>query len=149
MLCCAGTGRAVHAVKHRKGSFPGPAQLRQGGGGQYVGLAGWVVCWRWARCALVEAKGRVLTLPLNPLPPYHPTRAALDLPDDFQHMHSLLCLHVWLLLVRLRPEGKSGKQLAQNLYDNFQDDVERRVRGAGVKVSEARAKSISYQPRIV
>lgn len=58
----------------------------------------------------------------------------MDLPDDFQHMHALLCLHVWLLLVRLRPEGKAGKALAQQLYDNFQDDVEARVRAAGVKV---------------
>ena len=39
--------------------------------------------------------------------------AVLSLPDDFQAMHSLLCLHVWLLLVRLRAEGKPGKQLAQ------------------------------------
>ncbi len=52
-------------------------------------------------------------------------------------MHALLCLHVWLLLVRLRPEGKSGKQLAQMLYDNFQDDVEKRAREAGVKVRAA------------
>ncbi len=49
-------------------------------------------------------------------------------------MHGLLCLHVWLLLGRLRAEGKSGKQLGQQLYDNFQDDVEKRVRAAGVKV---------------
>lgn len=60
--------------------------------------------------------------------------AALELPDDFHYMHSLLCLHVWLLLTRLRPEGKIGKKLSQMLYDNFQDDVESRVRAAGVKV---------------
>lgn len=59
---------------------------------------------------------------------------SLELPQDFQHQHALLCLHVWLLLVRLRPEGPDGKKLAQMMYDNFQDDVEGRVRKAGVKV---------------
>ena len=39
--------------------------------------------------------------------------AVLGVPDEFQHRHSMLCLHIWLLLVRLRPEGKDGKQLAQ------------------------------------
>jgi hypothetical protein len=46
----------------------------------------------------------------------------------------MLCLHVWLLLVRLRAEGADGKALAQVLYDEFQDDVEKRARAAGVKV---------------
>ncbi|KAI3428057.1 hypothetical protein D9Q98_006442 [Chlorella vulgaris] len=53
---------------------------------------------------------------------------------EFQHIHSSLCLHIWLLLVRLRAEGKSGKQLAQLLYDDFQTDVEHRARQAGVRV---------------
>lgn len=58
----------------------------------------------------------------------------LDIPQDFQHQHAMLCLHVWLVLVRLRAEGRDGKQLAQIMYDTFQDDVEHRVRKAGVKV---------------
>ena len=54
--------------------------------------------------------------------------------DDFQHQHAALCLHMWLILTRLRPEGKEGKELSQIFYDNFQDDLEMRVRAAGVKV---------------
>lgn len=70
-----------------------------------------------------------------PLPlPSAPAAPALEVPTDFQHVHAMLCLHVWLLLVRLRAEGKDGKRLAQMLYDDFQDDVEVRVRAAGVKV---------------
>lgn len=57
-----------------------------------------------------------------------------EIPSDFQHEHAVLSLHVWLILVRLRPEGKYGKELAQIFYDNFQDDLEKRVRSAGVKV---------------
>ena len=47
----------------------------------------------------------------------------------------MLCLHVWMLLVRLRSEGKDGKALAQMVYETFQDNVEARVRAEGVKVS--------------
>eukprot|EP00887_Chlorella_sp_A99_P006139 scaffold22.g6139.t1 len=52
----------------------------------------------------------------------------LGLPPGFQSTHTLLSLHVWLLLCRLRPEGQDGKVLAQALYDDFQSDVEDRVR---------------------
>ena len=61
--------------------------------------------------------------------------AAFDLEYRFATTYSLLCLHVWLALVRLRVEGKDGKDLAQMMYDNFQEDVEIRVRSEGVKVS--------------
>ena len=61
--------------------------------------------------------------------------AAFGLEYRFATTYSLLCLHVWLALVRLRAEGKDGKDLAQMMYDNFQEDVEIRVRGEGVKVS--------------
>ena len=46
----------------------------------------------------------------------------------------MLCIHMWMTLVRLRKEGKTGKSLTQLIYDNFQEDVEHRVRAAGVKV---------------
>ena len=39
-----------------------------------------------------------------------------------------------MTLVRLRKEGAAGKSLTQLVYDNFQEDVEHRVRAAGVKV---------------
>ena len=61
--------------------------------------------------------------------------AAFGLEYRFATTYSLLCLHVWLALVRLRAEGKDGKDLAQMMYDNFQEDVEIRVRGEGVKVA--------------
>lgn len=61
--------------------------------------------------------------------------AALGLPDRFAATYSLLCLHVWLLLVRLRREGDDGRELAQILYEAFQDDVEIRVHAEGVKVT--------------
>jgi cytochrome b pre-mRNA-processing protein 3 len=60
---------------------------------------------------------------------------AFDIPvRDFQHRHAMLCLHVWMLLVRLRPEGKDGKLLSQLLYEDFQEDVERQVRATGLEV---------------
>ncbi len=59
---------------------------------------------------------------------------AMDLEYRFATTYSLLCLHVWLILVRLRAESKDGKDLAQMMYENFQEDVELRVRAEGVKV---------------
>ncbi|EIE25197.1 hypothetical protein COCSUDRAFT_40520 [Coccomyxa subellipsoidea C-169] len=58
----------------------------------------------------------------------------MDLEYRFATTYSLLCLHVWLILVRLRAEGKDGRALAQMMYENFQEDVELRVRAEGVKV---------------
>lgn len=58
----------------------------------------------------------------------------MDLEYRFAHIHSMLCVHVWLVLVRLRAEGKDGKELAQMLHENFQEDVEFRVRAEGVRV---------------
>jgi hypothetical protein len=59
--------------------------------------------------------------------------AGLD-PARFADTHALLCLHLWLALVRLRAEGPAGKALAQALYEGFADEVEARVRAAGVRV---------------
>jgi len=61
--------------------------------------------------------------------------AAFGLQENFAQKYSMLCIHMWLLLVRLRSEGKSGKELAQLIHENFQEDVEFRVRAAGVKVT--------------
>lgn len=58
----------------------------------------------------------------------------LSVPDDFQHQHAMLCLHVWLVLKRLRMEGKPGREISQIMYDNFQEEVEKMVRDAGVQV---------------
>lgn len=57
-----------------------------------------------------------------------------QVPNDFQHKHAMLCLHVWMVLKRLRIEGKPGKTISQIMYDDFQDDVEHMVRSAGVQV---------------
>ena len=59
----------------------------------------------------------------------------MDIPaDSFQHRHAMLSLHVWMVLKRLRLEGKPGKKISQIMYDEFQDDVEHMVRQAGVQV---------------
>ena len=60
--------------------------------------------------------------------------AAFGLEQNFAGKYAMLSIHMWLCLVRLRAEDQEGKQLAQILYENFTDDVEVRVRAAGVKV---------------
>ena len=66
--------------------------------------------------------------------PVHVPGAALGLEMRFAPTYALLCLHVWLALVRLRAEGRDGRDMAQMMYEDFQEDVERRVRAEGVKV---------------
>ncbi len=75
--------------------------------------------------------------------PRFPT--VFGLPHAFATTHALLTLHVWLLLARLRQEGRDGKDLSQMLYDNFAEDVERRVRAEGVKVCGA-GLTLSSEP---
>ena len=59
---------------------------------------------------------------------------AVGLADDFRGRHALLCLHVWMVLHRLKRQGPDAKALAQDYYDYFQYDVEKRVHAEGVKV---------------
>lgn len=60
-------------------------------------------------------------------------RAAVHLPVTFRSTYSLLVLHVWLCLVRLRKDGpERGAPVGQMLYDLFQHDVEKRVVKEGV-----------------
>ncbi len=39
----------------------------------------------------------------------------------------LECLHVWMVLVRLRREGKKGKQMSQEVFDRFCEDTTKQV----------------------
>ena len=61
--------------------------------------------------------------------------AVFGLQKKFADQYGMLCIHLWMLLVRLRSEGKDGMELAQMLHEAFQDNVEARVRAEGVKVS--------------
>ena len=63
--------------------------------------------------------------------------AVFGLQKRFAHVHSMMCIHMWMLLVRLRAEGQDGRDIAQMAYENFQHDVELRVRAEGVKVGSA------------
>uniref|UniRef100_A0A2P2LTR6 Ubiquinol-cytochrome c chaperone domain-containing protein n=1 Tax=Rhizophora mucronata TaxID=61149 RepID=A0A2P2LTR6_RHIMU len=45
---------------------------------------------------------------------------------------SLLVLHMWLCLRRLKQEGKEGVEFGQYLYEIYNHDVELRVSKAGV-----------------
>ena len=61
-------------------------------------------------------------------------REALGLEDDFRTKHAFLCLHVWMVLRRLRNSGQDGKKVSQFFYDNFQHEVEMSVLREGVRV---------------
>ncbi|KAI8055038.1 ubiquinol-cytochrome C chaperone-domain-containing protein [Syncephalis plumigaleata] len=56
---------------------------------------------------------------------------ACGLPDNFNTWFAITQIHVWMLMVRLRPE-KHGKAYAQELVNRFFEDIEDRIRAHGV-----------------
>ncbi|KAL9409368.1 hypothetical protein AB3S75_047709 [Citrus x aurantiifolia] len=57
-----------------------------------------------------------------------------NLEKTFRMTFSLLVLHMWFCLRRLKEEGKEGVELGQNLYEIYNHDVELRVSKAGVNL---------------
>ncbi|KAL8149311.1 uncharacterized protein LOC141708682 [Apium graveolens] len=61
-----------------------------------------------------------------------------NMEKTFRTNFSLLVLHMWLILHRLKEEGDEGADLGQNLYEIYNHDVELRVYKAGVNLLLAR-----------
>ncbi|XP_039011083.1 uncharacterized protein LOC120140118 [Hibiscus syriacus] len=57
-----------------------------------------------------------------------------NLEKTLQTTFSLLVLHMWLSLRRLKAEGKEGVELGQYVYEIYNHDVELRVSKAGVNL---------------
>ncbi|CAH2070479.1 unnamed protein product [Thlaspi arvense] len=57
-----------------------------------------------------------------------------NLEKTFKITFSLLVLHMWLVLRRLKEEGKEGVDLGQYVYEIYNHDVEVRVSKAGVNL---------------
>ncbi|KAL8151254.1 hypothetical protein V2J09_021062, partial [Rumex salicifolius] len=57
-----------------------------------------------------------------------------DLEKTFKTTFSLLVLHMWLCLRRLKEEGKEGVEFGQYLYEIYNHDLELRVSKAGVNL---------------
>lgn len=57
-----------------------------------------------------------------------------NLEKTFKTTFSLLVLHMWFCLRRLKQEGKEGVELGQYLYEIYNHDVELRVSKAGVNL---------------
>lgn len=60
--------------------------------------------------------------------------AVFNMEKTFRVTFSLLVLHMWFVLRRLKEEGKEGVELGQYLYEIYNHDVELRVSKAGVCV---------------
>ncbi|EEF51607.1 conserved hypothetical protein [Ricinus communis] len=57
-----------------------------------------------------------------------------NLEKTFKMTFSLLVLHMWLVLRRLKQEGQEGVEFGQYLYEIYNHDVELRVSKAGVNL---------------
>ncbi|KAF3433187.1 hypothetical protein FNV43_RR24289 [Rhamnella rubrinervis] len=60
--------------------------------------------------------------------------SVFNLEKTFKTTFSLLVLHMWLCLRRLKQEGKEGVEFGQYLYEIYNHDVELRVSKAGVNL---------------
>jgi len=59
--------------------------------------------------------------------------AVFNLEKTFKITYSLLVLHMWLVLRRLKEDGQEGVDLGQYVYEIYNHDVELRVSKAGVR----------------
>lgn len=62
--------------------------------------------------------------------------AVFSLEQTFKTTFSLLVLHMWLCLRRLKEEGKYGVELGQYLFEIYNHDLELRVAKAGVSYAK-------------
>lgn len=60
------------------------------------------------------------------------SHAVFNLEKTFKTTFTLLVLHMWLCLRRLKEEGKEGVEMGQYVYEIHTHDVELRVSKAGV-----------------
>ncbi|XP_052734905.1 uncharacterized protein LOC108343023 isoform X2 [Vigna angularis] len=63
-----------------------------------------------------------------------PIYEVFNLEKTFKTTFSLLVLHMWLCLRRLKQEGNEGVEFGQYLYEIYNHDVELRVSKAGVNL---------------
>ncbi|XP_043717248.1 ubiquinol-cytochrome-c reductase complex assembly factor 1 [Telopea speciosissima] len=63
-----------------------------------------------------------------------PIYDVFNLEKNFKTTFSLLVLHMWLCLHRLKEEGKEGVELGQYVYEIYNHDLELRVSKAGVNL---------------
>ncbi|CAJ1975991.1 unnamed protein product [Sphenostylis stenocarpa] len=63
-----------------------------------------------------------------------PIYEVFNLEKTFKTTFSLLVLHMWLCLRRLKQEGTEGVELGQYVYEIYNHDVELRVSKAGVNL---------------
>ncbi|PKU77555.1 hypothetical protein MA16_Dca013676 [Dendrobium catenatum] len=70
-----------------------------------------------------------------------------NLENTFRTTFSLLVLHMWLFLRRLKEEGKEGAEFGQYLYEIYNHDLEMRVSKAGMILLQS--KVIDTMSRLV
>ncbi|XP_057806701.1 uncharacterized protein LOC131021504 [Salvia miltiorrhiza] len=80
---------------------------------------------RWANAIYIRVRYQVDRPPIYDV---------FRLEKTFKTTFSLLVLHMWLCLRRLKEEGKDGVELGQYLFEIYNHDLELRVSKAGVNL---------------
>ncbi|XP_065652462.1 ubiquinol-cytochrome-c reductase complex assembly factor 1 isoform X3 [Hydra vulgaris] len=64
--------------------------------------------------------------------PYNEFFKVCGLPDTMQSWFYIMELHVWMVLVRLKPCGTQGKNISYKMVEIMWEDIEQRIRLIGV-----------------
>jgi len=67
------------------------------------------------------------------------------LEKSFENRFYLECLHIWMILVRLRKEGALGKATQQELFENFHSDLTTQMHSLGVETIQLSARARELQ----
>lgn len=74
----------------------------------------------------------------------------MQLPEgEFFPTYMAMSLHMWMLLVRLRSQGRDGRRQMQMLYEQFQELVTSMVKEAGVKVRLFLCDDVVHAARVL
>ncbi|KAF2077633.1 hypothetical protein CYY_001096 [Polysphondylium violaceum] len=56
-----------------------------------------------------------------------------NLPINVRSWFAVSCVHLWIVLVRLRKDINTSKQLSSDLYDRYWEDLETKIHIGGIK----------------
>ncbi|XP_028404687.1 ubiquinol-cytochrome-c reductase complex assembly factor 1-like [Dendronephthya gigantea] len=110
-------------------------------GNKVLKLVGWLGGF-YSRKAVLTRSAKVMYECCVEGLDYEKFYEAAGMPDTFQSWFLINQLHVWMCLVRLKPEGKDGRYMYRRMVQIFWEDVEERMKVMGVVDPSVRKQSL-------
>lgn len=110
-------------------------------GTKAIKLLGWIGGF-YSRKALLTRSAKTMYECCVERLVYEELYKAAGMPDTFHSWFLVNQLHVWMCLVRLKPEGKDGRYMYRMVVQIFWEDVEERMKVMGVIDGSVRKNSL-------